>query len=102
MADNQRAAAAAMAQAGAALVVDRQSADFANDFDLALTRLVTDADVRTALAVRAARICDGEGAGPGGRRSAGPGPVALTATYRLRKSHQLVSSITVVRRQKKP
>lgn len=63
VADNQRPAAGAMAQAGAALVVDRLSPDFANTFDEAFTRLTADADLRTALAVRAARICDGGGAG---------------------------------------
>jgi UDP-2,4-diacetamido-2,4,6-trideoxy-beta-L-altropyranose hydrolase len=63
LAENQRPAAAALAEFGAALVVDAASADFDATLDRAVTRLLTDTDLRTRLAARSAEVCDGLGAG---------------------------------------
>jgi UDP-2,4-diacetamido-2,4,6-trideoxy-beta-L-altropyranose hydrolase len=63
LAENQRAAAEAMAARDAALVVDLAAPDFDARFDRALTRLMVDADLRRGLAARSSQICDGEGAG---------------------------------------
>lgn len=63
LADNQRPAARALAQRGAALVVDIAAADFDTAFDRALMKLLRDAGVRRDLAARSAEICDGLGAG---------------------------------------
>ncbi|WP_293677053.1 UDP-2,4-diacetamido-2,4,6-trideoxy-beta-L-altropyranose hydrolase [uncultured Phenylobacterium sp.] len=63
LAENQRPAARAMAERGAALVVDLADARFEEDFDRALLRLLRDSAARRELAVRSAEICDGLGAG---------------------------------------
>jgi spore coat polysaccharide biosynthesis predicted glycosyltransferase SpsG len=63
LADNQRAAARAMAERGAALVVDVDQPDFDEAFDRALWRLMRDAELRRDLARKSAEICDGLGAG---------------------------------------
>ena len=63
LADNQRPAARALAQRGAALVVDIAAPDFDTAFDRALMKLLRDAGVRRDLAARSAEICDGLGAG---------------------------------------
>jgi UDP-2,4-diacetamido-2,4,6-trideoxy-beta-L-altropyranose hydrolase len=63
LADNQRPAAKAMAERGAALVVDVADADFDAAFDRALIRLLRDADLRRDLARASSEVCDGLGAG---------------------------------------
>jgi UDP-2,4-diacetamido-2,4,6-trideoxy-beta-L-altropyranose hydrolase len=63
LAENQRSAAEALAERGAALVVDLAARDFEAQFDRALTRLMIDADLRRKLAARSSEICDGLGAG---------------------------------------
>ena len=62
VADNQRGAARAMADRGAALVVDATATTFEADFDRALMRLLRDAEVRRQLAAASAEVCDGLGA----------------------------------------
>ena len=62
LADNQRPAAQALADRGAALVVEAGAPDFDASLDRALRRLLTDADLRRELATRSAEICDGQGA----------------------------------------
>jgi UDP-2,4-diacetamido-2,4,6-trideoxy-beta-L-altropyranose hydrolase len=63
LADNQRPAARALAERGAALVVDIAQPDFEAAFDRALLKLLRDTDARRDLAARSAEICDGLGAG---------------------------------------
>ena len=63
LADNQRPAARAMAERGAALVADLADPTFDAAFDRALTRLLRDAELRRELARRSAELCDGLGAG---------------------------------------
>jgi UDP-2,4-diacetamido-2,4,6-trideoxy-beta-L-altropyranose hydrolase len=63
LAENQRAAARAMGERGAALVLDAADPAFDTAFDRALTRLLRDADLRRNLAGRSAEVCDGLGAG---------------------------------------
>lgn len=63
LADNQRPAARAMAERGAALVVDIADPQFETEFDRALIRLLRDPELRRKLAGRSAEICDGLGAG---------------------------------------
>lgn len=63
LADNQRPAAHALAERGAALVVDIAAPDFESAFDRALMKLLRDAQTRRDLAARSAEICDGLGAG---------------------------------------
>lgn len=63
LAENQRPAARALAERGAALVVDIADPDFETAFDRALMKLLRDADVRRDLAGRSAEVCDGLGAG---------------------------------------
>ena len=63
LADNQKAAARAMAEREAALVVDAEAADFDGTFDRALTMLLRDPGLRRRLAGLSAAICDGLGAG---------------------------------------
>jgi UDP-2,4-diacetamido-2,4,6-trideoxy-beta-L-altropyranose hydrolase len=63
LAENQRPAARAMAELGAALVVDVADADFETAFDRALMKLLRDAEARRELAARSAGVCDGLGAG---------------------------------------
>jgi UDP-2,4-diacetamido-2,4,6-trideoxy-beta-L-altropyranose hydrolase len=62
LADNQRAAAEALAVRGAALAVDAASASFDAHFDRGLTRLLVDGQLRRTLASRSAELCDGQGA----------------------------------------
>jgi UDP-2,4-diacetamido-2,4,6-trideoxy-beta-L-altropyranose hydrolase len=63
LADNQRGAARALAEAGAALVVDVADPAFDAVFDRALIRLLRDAELRRSLAARSSEVCDGLGAG---------------------------------------
>lgn len=63
LADNQRPAAHALAERGAALVVDLAAPDFDTAFDRALMKLLRDAGARRDLAARSAELCDGLGAG---------------------------------------
>jgi UDP-2,4-diacetamido-2,4,6-trideoxy-beta-L-altropyranose hydrolase len=62
LADNQRAAAEAVATRGAALVVDASVGGFDAQFDRGLTRLLIDAELRRSLAARSSELCDGQGA----------------------------------------
>jgi UDP-2,4-diacetamido-2,4,6-trideoxy-beta-L-altropyranose hydrolase len=62
LADNQRAAAQALVEREAALVVDVQAADFDTAFDRALMRLLRDEPLRAQLSEASAAICDGLGA----------------------------------------
>lgn len=62
LAENQRAAAGAVAALGAALVVDLAAADFEAQFDRGLTRLMVDDGLRRTLAERSSELCDGQGA----------------------------------------
>jgi spore coat polysaccharide biosynthesis predicted glycosyltransferase SpsG len=62
LADNQREAAHAMAQSGAALVVDVGDADFPETFDDALDQLIGQPALRAALSTWSAEMCDGLGA----------------------------------------
>jgi UDP-2,4-diacetamido-2,4,6-trideoxy-beta-L-altropyranose hydrolase len=62
VAENQRAAAAALAARAAALVVDAGDADFDTQIDRALVRLTTDSHLRAQLTHAAAQVCDGRGA----------------------------------------
>lgn len=62
VADNQRPAARAMAERGAALVVDAEAQDFEAALEGSLRRLLTDAGCRAGLATASAAICDGLGA----------------------------------------
>ena len=62
LAENQRPAARALAEAGALLWVDSEAADFDAAFDRALTRLFVDRDLRRSLAETSAQTCDGLGA----------------------------------------
>lgn len=62
LADNQRPGARAMAEAGAALVVDRAAPDFEAALERAIVRLVSDAALRHRLAMASAALCDGLGA----------------------------------------
>lgn len=63
LAENQRPAAEALADHGAALVVDAADPDFDAAFDRALMKLLRDAEARRELAARSAEVCDGLGAG---------------------------------------
>ena len=63
LAENQRPAARAMAERGAALVVDIADPGFDTEFDRALLKLLRDAGARRDLAARSSEICDGLGAG---------------------------------------
>ena len=63
LAENQRSAAEALAEHGAALSVDLSATDFEAQFDRHLTRLLRDADLRRSLAQASAELCDGQGAG---------------------------------------
>ena len=62
LADNQKPAAAALAEREAALVVAAAAKDFEAQFDRAVTRLLIDDALRKRIAVRSAEICDGRGA----------------------------------------
>ncbi|RAK65602.1 UDP-2,4-diacetamido-2,4,6-trideoxy-beta-L-altropyranose hydrolase [Phenylobacterium kunshanense] len=63
LADNQRAAAQAVAERGAALVLDVADPDFEAAFDRAFMRLLRDPALRRNLATSSAALCDGLGAG---------------------------------------
>ena len=63
LAENQRAAAEALAERDAALVVDAGAANFEPAFDVALMRITTDARLRKRLSEASAELCDGLGAG---------------------------------------
>ena len=63
VAGNQRPAAEALADRGAALVVDAGDPAFEGALDRAIMRLVTDSAQRTHLSASAASVCDGQGAG---------------------------------------
>ena len=62
LADNQRPAARALAEMGAALVVDALDPHFDDTLDRALMRLLTDTALRRDLALKSAAVCDGLGA----------------------------------------
>ena len=62
LAANQRQAAQALAERGAALAIELGAADFEAAFDRALMRLLTDAALRRGLAQASAEVCDGLGA----------------------------------------
>jgi UDP-2,4-diacetamido-2,4,6-trideoxy-beta-L-altropyranose hydrolase len=62
LAENQRAAAQTLAEREAALMVDVGAADFEAQFDRALMRIATDANLRRQLASASAELCDGQGA----------------------------------------
>ncbi|MFL5295527.1 MAG: UDP-2,4-diacetamido-2,4,6-trideoxy-beta-L-altropyranose hydrolase [Phenylobacterium sp.] len=62
LAQNQRGVAGALAEREAALVVEAAAADFEAQFDRALMRLSTDAELRRRLSASSAEICDGLGA----------------------------------------
>jgi len=63
VAENQKPAAAALSDRGAALVVDAGDPAFEGALDRAIMRLVTDAVLRSHLSTSAASVCDGQGAG---------------------------------------
>jgi len=63
LADNQRAAARALADRGAAIVIDAQAPDFDEALDRAVMRLLRDPALRRRLAAASAEVCDGLGAG---------------------------------------
>lgn len=63
LAENQRPAGRAMAERGAALVVDLAAPDFEAAFDRAFLKLLRDAGARRDLAARSSEMCDGLGAG---------------------------------------
>lgn len=63
LAENQRPAAMALAEAEAAFAVDPGRSDYAAAFDRAVTRLLVDPETRQRLSARAAQVCDGLGAG---------------------------------------
>ncbi|MFZ5669343.1 MAG: UDP-2,4-diacetamido-2,4,6-trideoxy-beta-L-altropyranose hydrolase [Pseudomonadota bacterium] len=62
VADNQAAAARALAEAGAAIVMDARSEAFSVTLDAALARLLADEALRRRLSEAAAGVCDGLGA----------------------------------------
>lgn len=63
LADNQRPTAKALADAGAAVVVEANDPGFDQVFDRAFLRLFTDPLARARLAAKSAEVCDGLGAG---------------------------------------
>jgi spore coat polysaccharide biosynthesis predicted glycosyltransferase SpsG len=62
LADNQRPAAAALVERGAALAIDAQAPDFDAALDRAFMRLMRDTELRRSLAQASAEVCDGRGA----------------------------------------
>lgn len=62
LAENQRAAARALADRDAALVVDASDDGFEAAFDRAAVRLINDAATRTRLTAASLELCDGLGA----------------------------------------
>jgi UDP-2,4-diacetamido-2,4,6-trideoxy-beta-L-altropyranose hydrolase len=63
VADNQRAAAQALSEREAALLIDATAPAFDGALDRAIMRLVTDTVLRSHLSEAAAAVCDGQGAG---------------------------------------
>ena len=63
LADNQIAAATALAAAGASPCLDVSGADFDAAFGAQIDRLIADADLRAALSTASAKVCDGGGGG---------------------------------------
>lgn len=62
LADNQRAAANAMAQAAAAIILDADAPDFEDRLVEDVRRLLADAPLRARLSEASAEVCDGQGA----------------------------------------
>jgi spore coat polysaccharide biosynthesis predicted glycosyltransferase SpsG len=62
LAENQRPAATALGEKGAALVVDPADPDFDQAFDRALLRLLGDSAARRRISAKCAEVCDGLGA----------------------------------------
>jgi UDP-2,4-diacetamido-2,4,6-trideoxy-beta-L-altropyranose hydrolase len=62
LAENQRPAAAALAERDAALVIEAAAPDFDVQLDRAITRMLIDESLRKRLAARSAELCDGRGA----------------------------------------
>jgi spore coat polysaccharide biosynthesis predicted glycosyltransferase SpsG len=62
LAENQRPAATALAERGAAMVVEAEAANFDMAFDRAVMKLMHDDGVRRDLARASAEVCDGKGA----------------------------------------
>lgn len=62
LAENQRAAAFALAARDATLVIDAADVDFDKAFDRAAVRLMTDAGTRARLTAASLDVCDGLGA----------------------------------------
>lgn len=62
VAENQRPAAQALAERGAAIVIDGGAADLDQAIDRAIVRLFTDAGLRERLSATSAALCDGRGA----------------------------------------
>ncbi|MDB5470101.1 MAG: pseudaminic acid biosynthesis-associated protein PseG [Caulobacter sp.] len=63
LADNQRPAARALESAGAVMALEVAAPGFAGHFEEDLARLLADGRLRTGMALAAADVCDGEGAG---------------------------------------
>lgn len=62
VAENQRPAAQALAERGAALMIDASAPDLDQAIDRAIVRLFTDAALRERLSAASATLCDGRGA----------------------------------------
>ena len=62
LAPNQRPAARAMADQGAAIVVDAESESFEASLEAAVAMLLRDANLRRRLTEASAKVCDGRGA----------------------------------------
>jgi UDP-2,4-diacetamido-2,4,6-trideoxy-beta-L-altropyranose hydrolase len=62
LAENQRPAATALNDLGAALAVDAADPDFDQSFDRALLRLLSDSAARRRISAKCAEVCDGLGA----------------------------------------
>ena len=62
LADNQRAAARALAERETALVADAQDPAFDDQFDRLFARLMRDGELRARLSQASAEVCDGLGA----------------------------------------
>ncbi len=62
VADNQRAAAQALAEREAALVVDLRDPAFEDQFDRLFARLMRDDPLRARISQASAEVCDGLGA----------------------------------------
>ena len=62
LAENQRAAAQALAQQSATLTIDAAAGDFDSSFDRAAVRLMSDPATRARLTAASLEVCDGLGA----------------------------------------